>query len=97
MTMPRQQVIVSRFGVPIPGQNEAALRASRSPTEVIIWADSPRNLDDFEADMGATLPRYTDVHWNGTLRSTIEYLLDLDALPGERFHVVRTSSRKDRL
>ena len=35
MTMPRPQVIVSRFGVPIPGQNEAALEFTPPPLEVM--------------------------------------------------------------
>ena len=70
MTMPRPQVIVSRFGVPIPGQNEAALEFT---------------------------PRYTDIHWNGSIMSAIEYLKSLDIEPGERVHVIRASSRKELL
>lgn len=66
--MPRQQVIVSRFGVPIPGQNEAALQASPP-------SDQYKELGD--------------------RRSAIDYILDLEFEPDERFHIIRTSSRKD--
>ena len=95
--MPRPQVIVSRFGVPIPGQNEAALEFTPPPLEVAAWLSSAEELDAVEGNVVTSIPRYTDIHWNGSIMSAIEYLKSLDIEPDERFHVIRASSRRELL